>query len=125
MNTLYKHPVLKKAIELFFLQSAVIIYTFAAVMAKKASQFDLLSSNYLIFLSMEIAFLGLFAILWQQIIKKFDITVAYANKGLGVFWTLLWSVKLFGETITIKNIFGVIIILIGMFIINKEEKFND
>ena len=34
---------------------------------------------------MELFVLGIYAILWQQIIKKFDLTVAYANRGVAIF----------------------------------------
>ena len=70
---------------------------------------------------LEICILGVYAILWQQIIKKFEISVAYANRAMSLLWSIVWAIVFFGEQITLKNIIGVIIVIIGTIIVNSDE----
>lgn len=106
---------------IIILQLIVIIYTTATVMANFAAGYDFLSFKFCLFYGFEILILGVYAILWQQIIKKFDLTVAYANRSIALLWSMLWAVLLFGEVITVKNIIGVIIVIIGTMIVNSDE----
>ena len=65
--------------------------------------------------------LGIYAIFWQRALKKVELSVAYANKGIGILWTLVWSVLLFKETITVNNIVGIIFICIGVIVVTGNE----
>lgn len=99
----------------------ILIYSFATVVAKLAAGQEFLSIGFIIFYAIEIIILGIYAICWQQVIKKFDISIAYANKAMSILWAILWAVIFFRESITINNVIGVIIVLIGTIIVNKDE----
>ena len=71
---------------------------------------------------LELLILFIYAILWQQIIKKTELSIAYMNKSLALFWSMLWSFFIFEEKISINNIIGVVIILLGIVIINTEKE---
>lgn len=103
------------------LQVIIMIYTLSTVAAKFASGQEFLSINFIIFYGVEILILGIYAIAWQQIIKKFDISIAYANKAMSLLWSLVWAIVFFGESITINNIIGVIIVIIGTIIVNGDN----
>lgn len=107
-----------------FLQFSVIIYSSAGVISKCASAYPVMSMPFILLYMAEIAILGIYAIIWQQIIKKIDISVAYANKGTALLWSLVWAILLFKETITPGNIAGVIIVTIGVIIINSDKGGN-
>ena len=68
--------------------------------------------------------LGVYAILWQQVIKRFELSVAYANKAITLLWAIVWGVVIFGEKITLGKVAGIILVMIGIFILNsgKEEQ---
>lgn len=102
------------------LQAVVIIYTMAGVMGKFASSNGFLSWNFVLFYGAEIAILGVYAILWQQIIKKIDLSIAYANRAIALLWSMIWAVVFFHESITVKNLIGVVIVIIGIIIINGD-----
>jgi drug/metabolite transporter (DMT)-like permease len=68
-----------------------------------------------------LAILGLYALVWQQIIKHFELSVVYANRATVLLWTLLWGVVLFSEAITPAKIAGVIVVYVGVNIMNSEE----
>lgn len=63
----------------------------------------------------------LYAIIWQQVIKRIDLTIAFANKGITVVWGLLIGKVIFGEEINLKKIVGAIIIIIGIIVVVTED----
>lgn len=105
---------------LLLFQGIVMIYTLSGVAAKFASGTGFLSLKFILFYGLEIFILGIYAILWQQIIKRIDLSVAYANRSLALLWSMLWAVLFFQEEISIKNIIGVIIVIIGTIIVNND-----
>lgn len=111
---------MKKAKNILELQLAVIVYTFAGVMAKFASANKDSFWKLLFFMGMEVVILGMYAIFWQQLIKRFELTVAYANRAVAILWSMLWAALFFGEEITTKNIIGVLIVLAGIMIMNNN-----
>lgn len=106
---------------LVILQLVILVYTLSGVMAKFAAKYAFLSPSFILFYGLEIAVLGVYAILWQQIIKRFDLSVAYANRSIALFWSLLWAVLFFQESISIQNIIGVIIVVAGTMVVNADE----
>lgn len=103
------------------LQAIIMIYTLSTVAAKFASGAEFLSLKFIICYGIEILILGIYAILWQQIIKRFDLSVAYANRAIGLLWSLVWATLFFNEVVTIKNVIGVIIVIIGTMIVNSDD----
>ncbi len=106
---------------IIILQIIILIYTLSTVTAKFASNEEFLSLKFILFYGIEIFILGIYAILWQQIIKKFEISVAYANRAMSLLWSIVWAIVFFGEQITLKNVIGVIIVIIGTIIVNSDE----
>ncbi len=114
----------KKSVPLLMflgIQGAVCLYTLSGVAAKFASQYPFLSLGFCLCYGTEILILGIYAVLWQQIIKRVDISVAYANRALAIFWSMLWAALLFHETITLQNLLGVGLILAGTWMVNQNE----
>lgn len=107
---------------ILILQAIILFYTFSTVTAKFASNEEFLSFNFILFYGLEIFILGVYAILWQQIIKKFDLSIAYANRAMSLLWAIAWAIIFFHENITINNIIGVIIVIIGTIIVNSDEQ---
>lgn len=106
---------------IIILQVIILIYTLSTVTAKFASNEEFLSLKFILFYGLEIFILGVYAILWQQIIKKFEISVAYANRAMSLLWSIVWAIVFFREQITLKNVIGVIIVIIGTIIVNSDE----
>ena len=61
-----------------------------------------------------------YAICWQQIIKKVDISVAYSNRASAIFWSTLWAAVVFHEHISVQNIIGIIVIFAGIWMVNRD-----
>ena len=83
--------------------------------------------TFLLLYGAEIGVLGIYALCWQQVIKRVELSVAYANRAMALLWSLLWAVLLFGEQITVKKLIGVGLVLAGTLIINggKEQENHD
>ncbi len=90
------------------------VYAFASVFTKWASQAEFLSWPYLWRLAGAVGVLGIFSILWQQVIKRMPVSDAYMFKGSSLIFILLLSHLLFGEPITLQNGIGAAIIVAGM-----------
>lgn len=107
---------------ILLLQAIIIIYTVSSVMAKLASgsKDDLL--RMFLFLGMEFVILAIYAVLWQQMIKRFDLSVAYANRSMAILWSMIWAVIFFHDEITLRNILGVLMVLVGTVIVNLDAR---
>lgn len=111
--------------DILFLQAIIMIYSISSVVAKTASAQEFLSFRFLLFYGLEIAILGVYAILWQQAIKKFELSIAYANRAMVMLWALVWAVVIFGERITLQNVIGLVLITVGTIVVNREEKADE
>lgn len=106
--------------DILFLQIVIIIYTGSSITAKFAAAQELLSLKFCLFYGIEIMILGIYAILWQQIIKKFELSVAYANRAMVLVWSMVWAAVIFHDEITLQNMFGVLLVIAGTVIINTD-----
>lgn len=107
--------------DIFLLQGVIMIYTLSTVAAKFASGHPTLSSSFILFYGLDILILGVYAVLWQQMIKKFDLSIAYANRAMGLLWSMVWAVIIFRESITLKNVIGVLLVMVGTVIVNSDN----
>lgn len=89
------------------------IYACEAVCNKYASMHDFLSMQYIFGIVAAVVVLGIYAIAWQQILKRIPLTDAYMFKGASLVFVLLFSVMIFHEAVTVWNLVGLAIILIG------------
>ena len=64
--------------------------------------------------------LGIYAILWQQILRIIPISVAMANKPIALILSLVWAALFFGEQFSLKMIGGIFLVLLGSFIVGLE-----
>lgn len=106
--------------DIVILQLIIMIYTFSSICAKLASGQETIF-RLLLFTGLEFLCLAVYAVLWQQAIKKFDLSVAYANRAMVLLWSMIWAVLVFHDTITLKNILGVGLVIAGTFVINTEK----
>lgn len=107
---------------ILILQAVVIIYTLSSVVAKYATGQELFSFSFFLFYGLEIVILGVYAILWQQMIKRFDLSVAYANRAMALLWSAVWAIVLFRDTLALKQVIGIAFVVLGTVIVNSDQK---
>lgn len=99
---------------------AFFIYSFVSVFAKVASKQDTIF-KMLFYMGIEICLLGMYALIWQQALKRIPLIVAMASKGITVIIALVWAVVFFGEHITARNIIGAIMIILGIGLVSADD----
>ena len=107
--------------QIVLLQAIIVIYTISGIMAKFASAGETME-NILLFFGLDLMFLGIYAICWQQMIKIFPLSVAYANRAMALLWSAVWAKIIFGEEIGFKQMAGIALVILGTLIINTEKE---
>lgn len=74
-----------------------------------------------LFLFLMVANCGIYALAWQKIIKKFDLSTAYAHRSVYLIWSQIWAVLIFRESLSWNNLLGMLVVLIGVLVVQKYE----
>lgn len=93
---------------------ALLFYSGSSLCIKLASNYPALSVPFVIYYGVSVLILMSYAVLWQLILKRVDLSKAYAMKPLTMILSMLWGVFLFQESITWNMIVGAVIILFGI-----------
>lgn len=105
---------------IILLQLIVIIYTINSIIGKLSAGEEFMSMRFILFYVAEVGVLGIYALLWQQMIKRFDLSIAYANRAMALIWSAVWAVVIFHESLSIKNIIGILLVIVGTVVVNTE-----
>lgn len=97
------------------------IYSATGIFSKRASQFPPLSLSYIANFSGVLLLLGVYAVMWQIILKRFPLTVAFMWKSVGLIFGLFYSWLFFHEEITMNNIMGIAIIIVGLTVVSWKR----
>lgn len=115
--------------DIILLEVVFLIYSCSSLVGKFSSGSEIMSFKFIVLYGLEVVILGVYALIWQQVIKRFELSVAYANKAVTLLWALLWSVVLFGESLKLNQVIGILLVILGIVILNtgsskeiKEEK---
>ena len=111
---------MKKINKNIYLHLLMFLFSFCSVFSKLAAQNEFLSAKFCIFYGISILILGVYAILWQQVLKKFSLTTAFFNKAVTIIWGMLWGLRFFKETITLNMLVGAVVVLIGVGLVVKD-----
>lgn len=101
------------------LYGSFFIYSISSICAKLAAGQEN-AIKVVVFIGLEVFCLGIYALIWQQALKKFSLVTAMASKGVVVIFNLIWSVMLFREEVTIYNIIGAVIIIGGIWMVASD-----
>lgn len=95
------------------------IYATESIFTKMASQQRFMTWPYLLWIAGSVGVMGIYALLWQQLLSKISVSTAYMFKGFSLIFVLLFSIFLFGETITAANVIGSMMIISGIVLYAK------
>ncbi len=96
------------------LHALLALYSLSSVCGKLASGYAFMSTGFVVCYGGMIALMGIYALGWQQAIKRLPLTFAYANKAVTVIWGLVWGILIFNETVSPQKIAGCLIVLAGV-----------
>ena len=109
---------------LLLLHVLLLAYSFSDVASKRAAGFDFLSPGFIICYGIVLAILAIYAIGWQQVIKRLPLTTAYANRGITVVWGIFWGAVFFQEQITPFKLVGAAMIIAGIALFSYADAEN-
>ncbi len=107
---------------ILLLHVLLLVFSCAGIFSKFASRESFLSLRFCLLYGGLVFILGIYAVFWQQIIKRLPLTFAYANKAVTVIWGMVWGVIFFGEQITAKKLIGAAIVFAGVVLYSLESK---
>lgn len=110
---------------LLLLHLLLAFYSLCSVCGKLASGFDFPSLGFVLCYGGMIFVLGIYAIGWQQVIKRLPLTSAYANKAVTILWGAVWGTLLFKEQISLQQAIGMAVVLAGVVLYSVAESHEE
>ena len=110
--------------DFMLLHAALLLYAVVSVFGKLAGNGLAAQDNprTLLFLALEFVTLGVYAVLWQQALKRMPLSYAYSNKGVCTLWSCLFGLALFGEALTWGKAIGVLVVLAGVWLVVSDHE---
>lgn len=96
-----------------------LLYACVTLFTKFAAQQEFVSMPYCLGLCGAVGVMGAYAICWQQILKHIELSTAYMFKGTSLIFVMLLAFAIFGEAITMMNIIGATVIVLGILLYAK------
>ena len=105
------------------------LYSISGVCSKIAAGYNFFSLPFIMLYGGMIAILAIYAVVWQQILKKMPLVTAYANKAATVVWAGIWGIIIFHEQIGLGKVVSMILVAAGIILFSyadaQEEKEGD
>ncbi len=114
---------MRKVDKKVFLALHLLLLLFAGttVLSKLAAGEEFMSLRFCLFFGGEFVLLGIYALGWQQILKRLPLTVAYTNKAVTLVWSMVFGVLLFHEQIRLKQVIGCALAVAGVLLFVKAD----
>lgn len=105
--------------QFLFLHIVLLVYSLTSILSKFAA--DKKGIAFIMMYGGVLVCLALYAVLWQAVLKKFSLTIAFANKAIVVVWGIVWGWLFFEEAVTWNKIIGAIIIIVGIMMVVRDD----
>ena len=104
------------------LHISLLFSSLSGVFSKMASRYtgNIFSIEFIFWFGLVFVIMFGYAIIWQQILKRMPLTVAYANRPVTLIWGIIWGALIFGEKVTWNMIAGAAIIFAGIYLVTGE-----
>lgn len=86
-----------------------------------AAGYEFFSFPFILFYGGVILILGIYAIVWQQILKKMPLVTAYANKAATVVWGVIWGIVIFHEKISAGKVISMLLVVAGIVLFSYAD----
>lgn len=107
---------------LLLLHVLLLAYSLASVLSKLAGAKPFLSAGFILLYGGALLLLFGYAVLWQQVLKRLPLSVAYANRGAVLLWGMLWGWLIWGEAITPLKLVALGIVLAGVYLVVSADE---
>lgn len=106
---------------LLLLHVLLMFYSVSGILSKLAAGQELLSWQFVGLYAGIIMILGIYAIGWQQILKRMPLTSAFSNKAVTIVWGIIWGALFFSEPVTVLKVIGAALIIAGVILYSYSD----
>ena len=109
--------------DMLLLHATLLLYAVVSVLGKIAGLHLALKETTaaLLFLGLEFGTLAVYAVLWQQTLKRMPLSFAYSNKAVCTLWAYLFGLLFFGENLTWGKGIGLAVVLAGVWLVVSDH----
>ena len=100
----------------------LIFFSLGGIFSKLASKQSFLSLKFILCYGSLLFIMFVYAIGWQQIIKRLPLTMAYANRAVTIVWGIIWGLLFFNEKLNVGKIIGAVIVIAGVLLYVTESE---
>ena len=102
----------------------LMFFSLGGIFSKLASKQPFLSLKFILCYGALLFIMFVYAIGWQQIIKRLPLTMAYANRAITIVWGIIWGLLFFNEKLNLGKVIGAVIVIAGVlwYVTESEEK---
>ena len=102
----------------------LMFFSLGGIFSKLASKQPFLSLKFILCYGALLFIMFVYAIGWQQIIKRLPLTTAYANRAVTIVWGIIWGLLIFNEKLNVGKVIGAVIVIAGvlLYVTESEEK---
>ena len=107
---------------IYFLHILLVIYSFSGIFSKYASYQEFFDTKFIFLYAGLLLILVIYAIGWQQIIRRLPLSTAFAHKSVTIIWSMLWGILFFQEELTLGKCAGILMVMMGVILFSKSEE---
>lgn len=104
------------------LYAGICVYSFCPVFSKLASRYQIFSPGFIVLYGASLLILAIYALLWQQILRRFPLTTAYSHRPMVTILGMIWGVLIFHEDITVYMLFGAAVMILGIQMVVRADE---
>jgi len=109
-------------VDILKIQALILFMSVISILSKTASDFEFLSVKFILAYLLILSCFLLYAYFWQKALKNNSLFFAYSNRAMLPVYSLIWGVLIFSETVTIYNIIGIVLIIMGILVVFSDDK---
>lgn len=94
----------------------------SGVASKMAARSSFFSGKFFLYYGLVLFIMFAYALIWQQVLKRIPLTLAYANKPVSLVWGMVWGALFFKEEIRPPMILGALIIFAGICLVVTSDE---
>ena len=111
----------------------LMFFSLGGIFSKLASNQPFLYVKFILCYGGLLFIMFVYAIGWQQVIKRLPLTTAYANRAVTIVWGIIWGLLIFNEKLNAGKVIGALIVIAGVILyvtepdieVNNKENNND
>ena len=100
----------------------LMFFSLGGIFSKLASKQPFLSLKFILCYGALLFIMFVYAIGWQQVIKRLPLTMAYANRAVTIVWGIIWGLLFFNENLNVGKIIGAVIVIAGVLLYVTESE---